>query len=178
MLVRSLVQEDRSSIRRLVSQRGTFTTQEIKVAMELVDDALRHGEKSDYRILCAMEGPRVVSGYICFGLIPMTDKCYDLYWIVVDKKYAGQGVGGKLLEEMERLVAGKKGRHIYVETSSTHGYEAARAFYMKHGYGPVCTLNDFYRQGDHKLVFMKEVCGNAHGKGKTVCTGKNPRRDR
>jgi len=178
MLVRPLVQEDRSRIRRLVSQRGTFTTQEIKVAMELVDDALRHGEKSDYRILCALEGPRVLAGYICFGLIPMTENCYDLYWLVVDKKYARQGVGGKLLQEMEKLVAGKRGRHIYVETSSTPGYEAARAFYVKHGYRPVCRLKDFYRQGDHKMIFMKEVCGNAHGKGKTDPIGKDPRRDR
>ena len=145
--------------------------------MELVDDVLRHGEKSDYRILCAMEGPRVLTGYICFGLIPMTDKCYDLYWIVVDKKYAGQGVGGELLQEMEKLVAGKRGRHLYVETSSTPAYKAARAFYKKHGYRPVCTLNHFYRQGDHKVVFMKEVCGHVRGKIKTGSVGENLQRD-
>ena len=173
MRVRPLVQEDRNRIRRLVSQRGTFTTQETKVAMELVDDVLHHGEKSDYRILCATEGPRVLAGYICFGLIPMTDKCYDLYWIVVDQKYAGQGVGGTLLQEMEKLVARKRGRHIYVETSSTPGYDAARAFYKKHGYRPVCALNDFYRQDDHKLIFMKEVYGHVRGKSKTGSVGEN-----
>jgi ribosomal protein S18 acetylase RimI-like enzyme len=178
MRVRSLDQEDRNRIRRLVRQRGTFTAQEIKVAMELVDDALHHGESSDYRILCAVEGTRVLAGYICFGLIPMTDRCYDLYWIVVDKKHAGQGVGANLLEEMERRVGAKKGRHIYVETSSTPAYEAARAFYAKHGYRPVSQLNDFYRHGDHKMIFKKEVCGHVRGKVKTAGAGENPRRNR
>jgi ribosomal protein S18 acetylase RimI-like enzyme len=173
MRVRPLLQEDRNRIRRLVSQRGIFTPQELKVAMELVDDVLHHGGESDYRILCAVEGPRALVGYICFGLIPMTDRCYDLYWIVVDQKYAGQEVGGTLLQEMEKLVAGKRGRHIYVETSSTREYEAARAFYRKHGYRRVCTLSDFYRQDDHKLIFMKEVCGHVSGKRKTGSAGED-----
>jgi ribosomal protein S18 acetylase RimI-like enzyme len=171
MLVRPVVQEDKKKIHQLLSQRGIFNTQEIKVAMELVDDILRHGERSDYRILCATEGSRVLAGYICFGLVPMTEKCYDIYWIVVDKKFSRQGVGKELLRQMEKRVAGKRGRHIYVETSSTPGYEAARSFYKKHGYRRVCTLNDFYRQDDHKLIFMKEVCGHVRGKIKTGSVG-------
>ncbi|MEJ2723246.1 MAG: hypothetical protein P8175_01120 [Deltaproteobacteria bacterium] len=50
MFVRPLFQRERSRIRGLVGQRGTFTPQELKAATELVDDVLRHGEKSDYRM--------------------------------------------------------------------------------------------------------------------------------
>ena len=174
MLIRPLVQEDRGKIRRLIGQRKIFTAKEIKVAMELVDDALHHGKKSDYRILCAMQGSRIFAGYICFGPIPLTEKCYDLYWIAVNKKYARRGIGENLLRHMENIITGERGRQIYIETSSSPGYEAARAFYIKHGYRPICTVNDFYRQGDHKLIFVKEVDNNVRSKRKIRSTGKNP----
>jgi len=46
-----------------------------------------------------------------------------------------------------------------VETSSTPPYEPARSFYERYGYQTVGSLMDFYREGDHKMIFMKEVCG-------------------
>ena len=51
----------------------------------------------------------------------------------------------------------KGARRIYVDTSSTPLYEPARSFYEKHGYHVACLLKDFYREGDHKMIFMKEV---------------------
>jgi len=33
----------------------------------------------------------------------------------------------------------------------------ASTFYEKHGYRVACLLEDFYRKGDHKVIFMKEV---------------------
>jgi len=89
----------------------------------------------------------------------MTDDCYDLYWVVVDDKFSRNGVGGKLLGFMEEFVTREGARRIYVETSSTSPYEPARSLYKKHGYQMVCLLMDFYREGDHKMIFMKEVCG-------------------
>ncbi len=59
----------------------------------------------------------------------------------------------------QRNVFNGGARRIYVETSSTPPYEPARSLYKKHGYQMVCLLMDFYREGDHKMIFMKEVCG-------------------
>ncbi len=160
MEIRPLVEQDRDHIRQLVEQRETFSEQEIHVAMELVDEALRYPEKNEYHILCAIKGLHSVAGYICFGPIPMADDCYDLYWIVVHSQYSRQGVGGKLLEQMETVVTGKNARRIYVDTSSSPPYRPARAFYEKYGYRLECVLNDFYRPGDHKMIFMKELAGN------------------
>jgi ribosomal protein S18 acetylase RimI-like enzyme len=87
----------------------------------------------------------------------MTDRCYDLYWIKVDEAASRKGVGGRLLEFMEEFVAREGARRIYVETSSTEPYQAARSFYEKHGYRIVCSLEDFYREGDHKMIFMKDI---------------------
>jgi ribosomal protein S18 acetylase RimI-like enzyme len=157
MVVRRLVPYDRQGIRRLVEQRGTFNEAEIRVALELVEEALSNPERSEYHFLCAADTQGALTGYICFGPIPMTENCYDLYWIVVDKGCSRQGVGGKLVREMESILRRKRARRVYVDTSSTPAYAAARSFYVKSGYRPVCILDDFYRQGDHKMIFTKEI---------------------
>ena len=157
MLIRPLVWQDKDNIQQLLEQRGTFNKKEIEVAVELVDQTLRFPEREEYRVACAIDPPDSLAGYICFGPIPMTDDCYDLYWIVVDKKYSRNGTGGRLLEFMEKDLINKKARHIYVDTSSASGYDAARSFYEKHGYRLVCVLKNFYRENDHKMIYMKEL---------------------
>lgn len=157
MVIRPLVFKDISEILRIIEGTGTFNEMEILVAEEVMDDALRHPEKGDYHIFSAVDVSDSPNGYICFGPIPMTQNRYDLYWIAVDKTASRQGVGGKLLKFMEAVLRRKGAGRIYVETSSTPPYQAARAFYEKHSYRLVCVLDDFYRKGDHKMIFMKEL---------------------
>lgn len=177
MIIRPIVYQDRDKILRLLRQRVAFGEAEICVAMEVVDEALRCPEKRDYRIFCACRDSEDLAGYICFGAIPMTDGCYDLYWIAVDERLSGTGVGRMLLFFMEESVINERARRIYIETSSTPAYEAARSFYKKHHYDVVCVLADFYRVGDDKLVFMKEVhSAVAPGVG-SIHAGEMPRQE-
>jgi ribosomal protein S18 acetylase RimI-like enzyme len=157
MVIRPVELQDRDKIRKLIERRGTFNKKEVQVAIEVVDEALRHPGKGDYYVLCAVDSPDAIAGYICFGPIPMTDDCYDLYWIVVDKDFSGKGVGGRLLQSMEEFLIGQKARRIYVDTESGPAYDAARSFYKKSGFRVVCMLDDFYRKGADKVIFMKEV---------------------
>lgn len=157
MFIRPVERQDRQKIRQLLEHRGTFNKTELQVAMELVDEALRWPDKGDYYVFCAIDDAGSMAGYICFGPIPMTDGCYDLYWIAVDEKFSRGGVGRELVEAMESFVTRKRARHIYVDTESTAAYEAARSFYEKNGYRVVCVLDDFYRKDAHKVVFVKEV---------------------
>jgi ribosomal protein S18 acetylase RimI-like enzyme len=157
MVIRRFTLQDREGIHRLLGKRETFNDKEIEVALEVLDAALRCPEKGDYRVFCAVQGAELLAGYICFGPIPLTDNCFDLYWIAVDERYSRQGIGGRLLQFMERLLQEEKARRIYVDTSSTDPYRPARAFYERHGYRLVCVLEDFYRAGDHKMIFMKEL---------------------
>jgi ribosomal protein S18 acetylase RimI-like enzyme len=163
MELQPLMPEDREKISRLLSQRNVFSHEEVKVALEVIDEALNKAGKRDYQVFCAFDGDRNLAGFICFGPIPMTEKCYDLYWLKVDETSSRKGVGGRLLGLMEECVARDGARRIYVETSSTSPYLAARLFYEKHGYHLVCSLKDFYREGDHKMIFMKKVWHGALG---------------
>jgi len=159
MRIRPVTTHDRKEILRLLRQRGTFNQREIRVALDVIDEALDRPEKGDYHVFCARDGNANLAGYICFGPIPMTDGCYDLYWIAVDERMSKKGIGGKLLAFMEEFLVREGARQIYVDTSSTPPYEPARSFYEKHGYHVACLLEDFYRKGDHKVIFMKEVTG-------------------
>jgi GNAT superfamily N-acetyltransferase len=151
------VEEDRERILDILGKRGVFNSREIEVAAEVLQASFEIREEVEYHAFCAADGNGPVQGYICFGPIPMTDACWDLYWIAVDANLARKGVGGRLLGFMERFAAKRGARRIYVDTSSTPPYEAGRAFYGKHGHRLVCALEDFYRPGDDKLVYMKDI---------------------
>jgi ribosomal protein S18 acetylase RimI-like enzyme len=157
MIIRPLIRQDKTNILCLLQQRRTFNNHEIDLAMELIEETLDYPEKKDYRVFCAADDGDRIAGYICFGPIPMTDGCFDLYWIAVAEEYERRGIGGKLLGHMVQSVIRGEGRRIYVDTSSTHPYASARSLYKKHGYILVSLLSDFYRIGDHKMIFMKEV---------------------
>lgn len=157
MTIRPIIPQDKEKLFRLVSKRGTFNAQEIEVAMEVIDDSLFHPEKEEYYTFCALNDSKEIAGFICFGPIPMTEGCYDLYWIAVDKKFARNGVGKMLLKKMEDFVLNEKARRIYSDTSSTVPYAAARSFYEKNGFVLIALLQDFYRIGDHKMIFMKTL---------------------
>jgi ribosomal protein S18 acetylase RimI-like enzyme len=163
MALQPLIPDDREKISRLLRQGNVFNREEIQVALELIDEVLNGAGNKDYQVFCAFDNDQTLAGFICFGPIPITERCYDLYWIKVDEASSRKGLGGMLLGFMEEFVAREGARRIYVETSSAAPYQAARSFYEKHGYQLVCSLKDFYREGDHKMIYMKEVRHGALG---------------
>ena len=157
MKIRPYVQNDEERVMDILERRDVFNPVEIEVAREVLQASLAPREEVEYHAFCAVDENEDVRGYVCFGPIPMADGCYDLYWIAVDREFAGRGIGGRLMRFAEEFAEGEGVRRIYVDTSSTPGYQAARALYNKHGYRRVCCLSDFYRLGDDKYIFMKEI---------------------
>lgn len=158
MLVRPLQASDRAAVLDIVTRVGNFTSEEIGVAIELVDEWLADGEASGYiaYVLDEPESQRSgVRGYVCFGPAPMTDGTYDLYWIAVDPDDQGRGFGVRLLAAVEDEVKARSGRLLLIETASQASYAATARFYERAGYTIVSRIEDFYRKGDDKLVFAK-----------------------
>jgi len=157
--IRPLRREDRSRIEEVVVSSGKFTPVEIAVAMELVDEALTRGTLSGYVVAVLEEAGRQppVQGYVCYGLTPLTDGVYDLYWIVVDPASQGKGFGHRLLDFVEKDVVRRGGRMLLIETSSQQTYDATIRFYQRSGYEIAARIKNFYRVGDDKLVFSKEL---------------------
>jgi ribosomal protein S18 acetylase RimI-like enzyme len=157
--IRQLEPHDRPFIEKTVISTGKFNDVEIATALELVDEALERGEESGYifAVLEYEEKHRVVQGYACYGPVPLTQGAYDLYWIVVDPASQEKGLGRQLLDYVERDVLTRGGRMILIETSSQESYGATIRFYERSGYDLVARIRNFYRIGDDKLIFQKEL---------------------
>jgi ribosomal protein S18 acetylase RimI-like enzyme len=125
------------------------------VALELIDIALAHPAEEDYIILCAEEGEGEIRGYICYGKAPLTEAVYDVYWIVVHPAFWSRGTGSSLLRRAEVDLAQRQARLLLIETSSTPPYDIPRAFYGKQGYREQARILDYYRPGDHKIIYGK-----------------------
>jgi ribosomal protein S18 acetylase RimI-like enzyme len=159
-----VVPDDRCRVRDLVLSTGFFSSAEIDVAVELVDERLAKGGVSGYEFVLAEAGARLI-GYACYGPIPATEGSYDLYWIVVDKRCQQQGYGRLLLETCEQQIRAAGGQRIFVDTSNRSQYAPTRAFYERCGYRREALLRDFYAFGDDKVIY-----GKAIGSGSTSGT--------
>jgi GNAT superfamily N-acetyltransferase len=161
MRTRSPSPSDRAQLIDILSQGAGFRSEEVECAIELLDAALGPAdpgeEKDSYEARVAVEddAPDRVLGYACFGLTPMTEATYDLYWLVVGEAARGRGIGGQLMAAVEDELRQRGGRIVRVETSSLEGQGGARRFYEKTGFQLAGAIPDFYRAGDDLLVFAK-----------------------
>jgi ribosomal protein S18 acetylase RimI-like enzyme len=145
---------DRERIREIVVATEMFQPPEADVAVELIDDRLAKGDASDYHFLFVDEGTTTL-GYACYGYNTMTQSSWELYWIAVDPRSQGKGVGRQLLDALERDICRHNGTQLYVETSGRARYAPTRGFYLANGYSVAATLADFYAPGDAKVIFVK-----------------------
>ncbi len=156
---------DRVRIRDLVASTGVFSEEEADIAVELVEERQSRGEAGGYEfLLVEVEGR--LAGYTCFGRIPGTVSSFDLYWIVVAPEWQRTGIGVSLLAETESSCAASGASRMYADTSSLPRYEAARRFYEANGYRREAFLPDFYRPGDGKVIYAKDLPGGC-GCGKS-----------
>ncbi len=151
--VAPITSQDRDGVLQITRMQRNFLDCEIAIAVEVIDGSLT--STGDYHTLVAHDGQKRVLGFLSFGAVPLTENRFDLYWIAVDPGAGRSGIGTRLLEEMETRLRRNGSGHIYIDTSSTQGYLAARKFYEKNGYQAVAHLKDFYRLGDDKIIYRK-----------------------
>ncbi|MBY0420804.1 MAG: GNAT family N-acetyltransferase [Parvularculaceae bacterium] len=106
--------------------------------------------------LTAHEGMRVV-GFAYCEPERMTEGAYNLLAIAVDPDRQGRRVGQGLVSIIEQHLRDRAGRILLVETSSLPEYERTRTFYDKLGFTREATIRDFYKKGESKVVFWKEL---------------------
>lgn len=149
---------DRKAVRELVTATGFFDAAEQDLAVELVDETLARGADSGYEFLFAQNAQNAgLLGYACFGRIPATASSYDLYWIAVAPGEQGKGLGAKLLEKAETLCREQGGTRMFVDTAGRSQYSPTRAFYERMGYEKAAVLDDFYAEGDAKVIYAKSL---------------------
>lgn len=147
---------DEDAVARLVAATGVFSAEEIGIARELVEETLAHAPGANYRFLIA-DGDAGIAGYTCYGLIPGTDRRYELYWIAVDPQTRQRGLGRALIAATERAVRALTGTHLFAHTSTRADYGPARSFYRTNGYTEVANVPDYYADGDGLAIYGKRL---------------------
>jgi ribosomal protein S18 acetylase RimI-like enzyme len=151
----NIQKDDIENVRRICESTGFFREDETDVAIELVEEAFKDGqEKSGYYFIFSMIESETC-GFVCFGPTPCTIGTFDLYWIVVDDRFRGKGIGLQLLKQTEKKLQELEGRKLYIETSSTEKYVPTRNFYTRAGYTEEARLKDFYLTGDDKVIYSR-----------------------
>ena len=156
MRIRRLTPPDRGALCQLLADSGTFNDEEIRVALEVIDDALAEPGK-DYHVLVAENADGQVASYVCYGPTPMTEATFDLYWIATHPDARGQGLASRLVRQMEAELASARTCTVRIETSQLESYGAARVFYERAGYAEVGRIRDFYKPGDDLITFAKRL---------------------
>lgn len=154
-MLRPLRAADRAPLTQILRDTGAFTEEEVTVALELIDKGL--SENTEGYCFCVADLDGKVAGYACWGDAPLTEGTYDLYWIAVDPKIHGAGIGRALLAEAEKQAQDQGARMLLIETAGKPEYDATRAFYLKTGYREWARVPDYYRRGDDKVIYGKKL---------------------
>jgi len=156
-IIRALTEWDRPQVEEMTRACGVFRSDEVAVAMDVFDAALGIGRKRDPDYETAgVDLDGALAGWICWGPTPCTLGTFDLYWIVVAPQWQGQGVGGALVAEMDRRIAGRA-RMVVVETAGRADYAPTRAFYERLDYQVAARIADYYAPGDDLVTYVKRM---------------------
>jgi ribosomal protein S18 acetylase RimI-like enzyme len=145
--------DDLPALRRALEACGTFSAEEVSVAMEILVASIERPD--DYTTFVHdVDGP---AGYITLGRTPLTASTWHCYWLCVHPAHQRRGVGAALLEHAEHWLHAVGGRDLVVETSGRADYEPARRFYSRAGYAVVGRIPDFYKPGDDCVILHKRL---------------------
>jgi GNAT superfamily N-acetyltransferase len=153
-MLRPTVPADTPALLALTAGTGVFKPHEVETLEEVLDDF--HREGAEYGHVClTLDDEDKPIGFVYFTPVAMTDRTWELWWIVVGKDQQGRGLGRWLLDRVEQHVQQLGGRLLLIETSSTPHYEPTRRFYRHNGYTLAAQIPDFYCDGDDKCVYAK-----------------------
>jgi ribosomal protein S18 acetylase RimI-like enzyme len=153
VVLRAPRKTDAARVREIVDAARIFRADEVEVALEVFVDAVTAPGK-DYFAVGAYDDGRLI-GFACYGPTPCTLSTWDLYWIAVDPDVQRLGVGRRMMEACEKVIRGRNGQLIVIETASRPDYAATRAFYETLGYERAARISDYYAPGDDLVVFAK-----------------------
>jgi ribosomal protein S18 acetylase RimI-like enzyme len=156
VIVRDFAPADRPGAAKALVACRAFNEEEVRVALQVLDEALEGGSEGGYALFAAERGGDVC-GYVCAGSTPLTVSTWHVYWICVHPAAAGNGAGRALQAHLEAFVRSRGGQRLVVETSGRPDYERARRFYERAGYQTVGRIPEFYGAADDCVLYCKAL---------------------
>jgi ribosomal protein S18 acetylase RimI-like enzyme len=151
-MIRLTIKQDLAALKEVIDSTGLFPSELLE---DMTADFLSNPASTD-RWLTKEEGgvPIAVAYYAPERL---TEGTYNLYLIAVRKEDQGKGIGAEIMKHVEKKLQQEGHRVLIVETSSLPEFEATRNFYEKVHYTQEAVIHDFYKEGEHKIIFWKKL---------------------
>lgn len=154
LVIRAVVDGDRSDLRAMLEATGLFPSHELDEVMTMLASHLDGSLPGEHRWAVALEADRIV-GAAYWAPERLTDGTWNLYMLAVDPGWQGSGVGRRLVGHAERQAAGEGVRLMLVETLGIPEFEPQRTFYSSCGYEAEAQVREFYGPGLDKIIFRK-----------------------
>lgn len=151
-LIRNVCSDDLNAIMQVIDSTELFPSVLIE---KMIFPYLNGKEQAELWMTAEHQGNPVAVAYCAPER--MTEGTFNLLLIAVHASYQGKGIGGKLMQYLEESLRRSNGRILLVETSGLPEFSLTRAFYEKYGYVVEATIRDFYRAGENKVVFWKQL---------------------
>jgi ribosomal protein S18 acetylase RimI-like enzyme len=150
--IRAVTQDDIKGLKEVIDSSELFPSEYLD---EMISDYLNNADTRDIWFAYFDDKAPTAIGYCAPE--KLTDGTYNLLAIGVSQDSQRNGVATEMMKYIEHLLKLKDGRILIVETSSDDAQIAARKFYQKIGYTQMAVIQDFWRDGEDKIVFWKKL---------------------
>lgn len=155
-MIRRMTPEDTDAILALAVSSGLFPPDGTDELAGVLASVFR-GELGPDHVWLTDEVDGVPVGVAYFAPERLTEGTWNLYMLAVRPDRQRQGHGASLVRQVERELTARGERLLLIETSGLGSFRQTRAFYRALGYDEEARIRDFYRAGDDKVVFRKEL---------------------
>lgn len=151
-IIRPVTTADVDELKKVLDSCELFPSEYLD---EMISDYFNNAETEDHWFTFLIDEKPVAIGYC----VPekLTEGTYNLLAIGVSQNAQRKGVASAMMEYIEQQLKQKNGRLLLVETSSDEAQIAARKLYQKIGYKQVAVIDDFWKDGEDKIVFLKQL---------------------
>ncbi len=159
MPIRDAQLADLDAIKALAVAAEMFPEDAVGWVDEMLPGALS-GALEGHAWLVHTDAAGQLEGAVYYAPEPFADRVWNVYFIAVQPKTQGRGVGSGLLAAVEAALRERgpeAARVVVIETSSTAKYARTRAFYPARGYVEEARIREYYGPGDDKVIFWKSL---------------------
>jgi len=140
----------------IVTSTGMFNGEEVAVLEEILNDYYTNPKTTYVLFDTVVDG--ITVGFVFFGKTPLTERCWDIYWIAVRGHCQGKGYGMELLKRAEQYILNHDGNAVIrIETSTRRQYDHARRLYERQGYREAGRIPAFYGCDDDLVIYYRGV---------------------
>lgn len=150
--VRPVTRNDLPELRRIIDETGLFPGE----MLDAMAESYLAGTDGSFWLTFADAGGCQAVMFV--EQERMTQGTYNQLLVAVRPARQGQGIGARLMREVERRIRDDLGGHlVLVETSALDDFARTRRFYEGLGYRRVAEIDDFYQKGEGKVIYVKAL---------------------